>query len=155
MKKITCVVDNAVRRGSPFWGEHGLAFRIETDHASVLFDTGHTESVLWHNLALLGGGLCEVSALILSHAHTDHTGALAAVLSQRPGLPLYASPDVFRPRFSLRKGIYKPVGLPLTQDGLEGVLKVLMTLQIWSKTPRNERLQSLLGHRPPHVAAEQ
>lgn len=118
MKKITCVVDNAVQRGSLFWGEHGLSFRIETDHACALFDTGHSQSVLWHNLGLLGGCPRDVSVLILSHAHADHTGGLVAVLSQKPGLSLYANPDIFRPRFSLREGKYKPIGLPLTREDL-------------------------------------
>ena len=117
-KKITCVVDNAVRHGSPFWGEHGLSFRVETDDGCFLFDTGRSESVLWHNLGLLGGCPRQAKALVLSHAHTDHTGALIAVLSQKPGLPIYASPDLFRPRFAHKEDKYKPIGLPLTQEEL-------------------------------------
>ena len=118
MKTITCVVDNAVQRSSPLWGEHGLAFRIKTDQGCFLFDTGRSESVLWHNLGFLGGCPRDASALVLSHAHTDHTGALLAVLSQKPGLPLYGSPDLFRPRFTLQEDKHKPIGLPLTQEEL-------------------------------------
>ena len=51
---VTCVVDDAVQRSSPFWGEHGLAFLIETDAGRVLFDTGQSGTVLLHNLDLLG-----------------------------------------------------------------------------------------------------
>ena len=45
MKKITCVIDNAVKPSSPFWGEHGLAFLIETEshyynHWRHAFDGG-------------------------------------------------------------------------------------------------------------------
>jgi 7,8-dihydropterin-6-yl-methyl-4-(beta-D-ribofuranosyl)aminobenzene 5'-phosphate synthase len=118
MRKITCVVDNAVQRRSPFWGEHGLAFRIEVDRACALFDTGASETVLLHNLGLMGECPRGAKALILSHAHYDHTGGLVAVLSQKPGLPLYASPDLFRPRYTLQTGEYKSIGLPLTQDQL-------------------------------------
>jgi len=116
MKRITCLVDDSAQY--PFQREHGLAFRIETDHGCVLFDTGRSESVLMHNLDLLGGHPRDVNAIVLSHAHNDHTGGLLAVLSQNPGLPIYASPDLFRPRFTRREDRYKPVGLPLAREEL-------------------------------------
>jgi len=118
MKKITCVIDNAVQHSSSFWGEHGLSLLVETDHGNALYDTGQTEAVLSHNLNLLGSAPGGVTALVLSHAHVDHTGGLAAALALKPGLPLYASPDLFRPRFTLRGDEYKPIGLPLTRDEL-------------------------------------
>jgi metal-dependent hydrolase (beta-lactamase superfamily II) len=58
---------------------------------------------MWHNLALLGETLAGAEALILSHAHHDHTGGLTTVLSQKPDLPAYASPDIFCPRYSVRE----------------------------------------------------
>jgi 7,8-dihydropterin-6-yl-methyl-4-(beta-D-ribofuranosyl)aminobenzene 5'-phosphate synthase len=118
MKKITCVVDNTVQHGSLYWGEHGVSFRIETDQGCFLFDTGRSESVLWHNLGMMGGCPRDAKALVLSHAHTDHTGALITILSQKPGLPLYGSPDLFRPRFALQGDNYKPIGLSVTQEEL-------------------------------------
>lgn len=121
MKKITCVVDNTVKHGSLFWGEHGVSFCIETDQGCLLFDTGRSESVLWHNLGMLGGCPRETKALVLSHAHIDHTGALVPILSQKPGLPLYAGPDFFRPRFTLQDGNYKLVGLPVPHQELSQV----------------------------------
>jgi len=118
MKKITCVIENSVKQGTPFWGEHGLSFRIEVDDACALFDTGNSEAVLLHNLGLLGRCPRNASAVILSHAHHDHTGGLPAVLSQKPGLPLYANPDIFRPRYSLRDGEYKDIGSPINREAL-------------------------------------
>jgi 7,8-dihydropterin-6-yl-methyl-4-(beta-D-ribofuranosyl)aminobenzene 5'-phosphate synthase len=118
MKKITCVIDNAVQHGSPSWGEHGLSFLIEMDNGNVLFDTGQTEAVLAHNLGLLGNAPRETTALVLSHAHVDHIGGLVAALALKPGLPLYASPDLFRPRYAIRGGEYKSIGLSMTRDEL-------------------------------------
>ena len=118
LKKITCLIDNSVKQSSRFWGEHGLSFCLETDGACALFDTGRSEVVLSHNLGLLGKCLRDAVALVLSHAHLDHTGGLPGVLAKKPGLPLYASPDLFRPRFTLREDTYKPIGLPLTQKEL-------------------------------------
>ncbi len=118
MKKITCVIDNAVQHSSRFWGEHGLSFLIETDNGNVLFDTGQTEAVLAHNLGLLGDAPRGTTALALSHAHVDHTGGLAAALALKPGLPLYASPDLFRPRYTIRGGKHESIGLALPRDEL-------------------------------------
>jgi 7,8-dihydropterin-6-yl-methyl-4-(beta-D-ribofuranosyl)aminobenzene 5'-phosphate synthase len=118
MKKIICVVDNTVQRSSQYWGEHGLAFWIETDEGCVLFDTGRSGSVLLHNLEVLKVNPYEVSAIILSHAHNDHTGGLTSLLSQKPGLPLYASPDLFRSRFSCQEGRYQSIGLSVDREVL-------------------------------------
>ena len=118
MKQITCIVENTAQRGTSFWSEHGLAFRFEMGDACALFDTGATSGTLLHNLGLLAEPPGGTSAVILSHAHADHTGGLLAFLSRNPGLPLYASPDMFTRRFSLRKGVYKDIGLPVTREQL-------------------------------------
>jgi len=118
--KVTCVVDNAVCDHSLFWGEHGLAFLIETKGGLILlFDTGRSGTVLLHNLELLGIEPKAISALAISHAHYDHTGGLPALLDQVAGIPLYAHPDLFRERFSRREESLKSVGLPLEREALE------------------------------------
>ena len=116
--RVTCVVDNAARRSSPFWGEHGLAFLIENEGANVLLDTGQSGTVLLHNLALLEVDPRHIDAVVLSHAHYDHTGGLAALLEQAPGLPLFAHPDIFRERFSRRKTGIESIGLALGREEL-------------------------------------
>ena len=118
MIQITCVVDNAVQRGSKLWGEHGLAFWIETDHRCVLFDTGQTGEVLSHNLEVLGLHFQDLNAVTLSHAHNDHTGGLRTVLSHNSNLPVYAAADLLRPRYSLRAGEFKPIGLAFPLEEL-------------------------------------
>ena len=115
---ITCVVENTAQPGSPLWGEHGISFWIETNDGRVLFDTGQTSAVLLHNLALLGKQLSDINALVLSHAHNDHTGGLAAVLAERAGVSLYANPDIGRPRFSHRGEHYHDIGLPMPVGAL-------------------------------------
>jgi 7,8-dihydropterin-6-yl-methyl-4-(beta-D-ribofuranosyl)aminobenzene 5'-phosphate synthase len=118
MKKITCVVDNTVQRSSLFWGEHGLAFAIETDQGCALFDTGQSGVVLSHNLEVLGLRLQDVNVLALSHAHYDHTGGLGVILSQNPGLPVYANADFLRSRYSLRGGENEFIGLSIPLEEL-------------------------------------
>jgi 7,8-dihydropterin-6-yl-methyl-4-(beta-D-ribofuranosyl)aminobenzene 5'-phosphate synthase len=117
--RVACVVDDAVQRSSPFWGEHGVAFLIESDAGRVLFDTGQSGVVLLHNLELLHVAPATIDALAISHAHYDHTGGLPALLEAiRPGTPLYANPDMFRERYSRREGEPKSVGLSASEETL-------------------------------------
>jgi 7,8-dihydropterin-6-yl-methyl-4-(beta-D-ribofuranosyl)aminobenzene 5'-phosphate synthase len=117
--KVICAVDDAVQRSSSFWGEHGLAFLIETANGRLLFDSGQSGRVLLHNLDALNLDPATISALAISHAHYDHTGGLSALLGYlRPGTPLYANSDLFRERFSWREGEPRSIGLSLTQKAL-------------------------------------
>jgi 7,8-dihydropterin-6-yl-methyl-4-(beta-D-ribofuranosyl)aminobenzene 5'-phosphate synthase len=156
MTKITCVVDNTVQRSSLFWGEHGLAFWIETDQGCALFDTGQSGDVLSHNLEALGLHLQDLNALALSHAHYDHTGGLDVVLSQNPGLPIYANADFLSPRYSLRRGEYESIGLSIPPEELtqqadlhlsDSPIEVLPGL--WTTGEIRERLE-LEGYSPHH-----
>jgi 7,8-dihydropterin-6-yl-methyl-4-(beta-D-ribofuranosyl)aminobenzene 5'-phosphate synthase len=117
--RVSCVVDDAVQPGSLFRSEHGLAFLIEIDGKRVLYDTGQTGPVLLHNLELLSVEPESIDAVALSHAHYDHTGGLPMLLAHvRRGTPLYASPELFRGRFTRRDGKLKTVGLSLNQEEL-------------------------------------
>ena len=156
MKKVTCVVDNTVQRSSRLWGEHGLAFWIETDQGCVLFDTGQSGEVLSHNLEALGLRLQDLKALALSHAHVDHTGGLRTVLSHNFGLPVYANADLLRPRYSLSAGEYKSIGLSIPLEELtqqadlrlsDSPIEVLPSL--WTTGEVRERLE-LEGRSPNH-----
>jgi 7,8-dihydropterin-6-yl-methyl-4-(beta-D-ribofuranosyl)aminobenzene 5'-phosphate synthase len=95
-----------------------LSFLIKTDTGSILFDAGQTGAVLSHNLDLLDSAPRGIVGLVLSHAHVDHTGGLAAALALKPDLSLYASPDIFRPRYVIRGGEYESIGLPMTREDL-------------------------------------
>lgn len=120
--KIICVVNNTSEKNTELQSEHGLAFWIETEHGIVLFDTGQTAAVLSHNLDVLGLSPQNVDMLALSHAHYDHTGGLEAILSKNKKLALYAHPDIFTPRYSLRKGLYHSIGLSLSREFLSSMV---------------------------------
>ena len=126
--KITCVVDDRGHSDSALRAEHGASFLIESGGRTVLFDTGQSGEVLLHNLAALGVAPRQIEALILSHAHYDHTGGLPALLEHlRPGTALYANPDLFRERFSRKEGQPKDIGLGLTREQLAGQLAVKLS----------------------------
>lgn len=131
---VKCIVDDAVQRSSPFWGEHGVAFLIETGDGRVLFDTGQSGTVLMRNLDLFGVEPKTIDAVAISHGHYDHTGGLSALLEHlRPGTRLYANPDLFRERYSERAAKLSSseerlerVGMTLTEEELS----VAMSLEL-------------------------
>lgn len=114
--KVVCLVDNAVQPGSSFWGEHGLAFWIETETGGVLFDTGQSGTVLLHNMDVAGISVADLRSLALSHGHYDHGGGLSSLLDRLESeIPAYANPDFFRPRYSRRPEGVKYIGPGLTE----------------------------------------
>ena len=58
----------------------GFACWVETGEATVLFDTGGNSAALLSNMAELGLNPQAIDAVVLSHAHGDHTGGLAGLL---------------------------------------------------------------------------
>ena len=113
--KVTCVVDDAVLPGSGLTSEHGLSILVEHAERRVLFDTGASGKILLKNLSRLGVDPESLSAVVLSHAHQDHTGGLAMLLERTPDVPVYAHPDLFTQRLSLRGTRLKDVSLPISR----------------------------------------
>ncbi len=119
MNKIICVVDNDALKETHLKTEHGLAFWIETEDGTVLFDTGQTAGVLSHNMSLLNLDVKDIDAVAISHAHFDHTGGLEAVLLENPEVIMIANKDVFRSKYSLHDGKYEASGFEFSRDEYE------------------------------------
>jgi 7,8-dihydropterin-6-yl-methyl-4-(beta-D-ribofuranosyl)aminobenzene 5'-phosphate synthase len=71
----------------------GFACWITTEERTVLFDTGGDGATLLHNLREMDLDPLAVDAVVLSHAHGDHTGGLSALLDtgSRPTVYVPAS----------------------------------------------------------------
>ena len=69
----------------------GFACLVETESATVLFDTGGDGPTLLGNMDALGLDPRDIDAIVLSHIHGDHTGGLLALLNR--GI----TPTVFAP----------------------------------------------------------
>ncbi|MEA2807665.1 MAG: 7,8-dihydropterin-6-yl-methyl-4-(beta-D-ribofuranosyl)aminobenzene 5-phosphate synthase [Rhodospirillaceae bacterium] len=89
---------------------HGLSCLLtirggDTVH-TVLFDTGPEDRTFEQNASRLGIDLGPVEAVVLSHGHWDHAGAMLRALQlvrDRNGgrdVPCYTHPDMFRSRAS-------------------------------------------------------
>ena len=85
-------------------GEHGFCALVTATadgrRGSILFDAGLSPDGVLHNIDILETPLAEVRAIVLSHGHADHTGALIGMLRRlgKQGLPLIAHPDAFLQR---------------------------------------------------------
>ncbi len=77
---VTILFDN-------FWTDDrlksgwGFAALLETPDHTILFDTGADGVALLENLRLMGKDPAAVEAIVISHAHGDHTGGMDALLS--------------------------------------------------------------------------
>jgi 7,8-dihydropterin-6-yl-methyl-4-(beta-D-ribofuranosyl)aminobenzene 5'-phosphate synthase len=116
--RVTTLVENSmnpfleekdgVRRRDPergkFLAEHGWAALIETtaggEKHTILLDAGLSEAALLHNMVCLRISPASIEALVVSHGHGDHTGAVAEVAwrGDKP-LPIYVHPAAFRERW--------------------------------------------------------
>jgi 7,8-dihydropterin-6-yl-methyl-4-(beta-D-ribofuranosyl)aminobenzene 5'-phosphate synthase len=101
---------------------HGLscliAARTGAATRSLLFDTGPDEWVFERNVTRLGVDLGAVEAMVLSHGHWDHCGAMPRALqmiTQENGgnnVPVYMHPEMFAQRaVRMKDGGFLPMEL--------------------------------------------
>jgi 7,8-dihydropterin-6-yl-methyl-4-(beta-D-ribofuranosyl)aminobenzene 5'-phosphate synthase len=100
--KITIVYDNEVRKVGLRKG-HGFSALIEdAGLPPLLFDAGADGPALLHNMRELNIDPQEISIVVISHAHGDHTGGLASILEVNMIAELYI-PSSFKKAFPGRK----------------------------------------------------
>ena len=73
----------------------GNATFFTDDETHILIDCGATGAYIERCLSCLGITGENLSAIFLTHAHSDHVGA-AGVLSRKFRLPIYATEDTFK-----------------------------------------------------------
>ncbi|HEV2055332.1 MAG TPA: MBL fold metallo-hydrolase [Methylomirabilota bacterium] len=126
--------------GHPLLAEHGLAYHLESirgpERREILLDFGYRETSLLNNYAVLKVEPAKADALILSHGHLDHYGALPdlARVAQgklKPGLTLYAGgEDTFCHRMVVTPAGTTLDGGQLDRAGLEARgLRVVLAKQ--------------------------
>lgn len=88
MLTITVLYDN-VAHDARLQTDWGFACLVEGLEQPLLFDTGGKGDILLRNMRALGLDPRAVRAVVLSHAHGDHTGGLAAFLAENPDVTVY------------------------------------------------------------------
>lgn len=80
--------------------EHGLSCLLKVykgaEEHVVLLDAGVSATCFFHNARFLNVDLSQVEAVVLSHGHIDHFGALLEFLNRAAkGMPVVLHPDAF------------------------------------------------------------
>ena len=110
---------------------HGLSCLITArrggEARTLLFDTGPDEWVFERNVTRLGVDLGAVGAMVLSHGHWDHSGAMPRALqmiTQENGgerVPIFMHPEMFALRATKAKdGTFSPMEKVPGVDVLSG-----------------------------------
>lgn len=85
--KATILVDNKTERAD-CCAEWGLSILVESQGEKILFDTG-TSPMFAENAKAMGLDLSDVSALVFSHSHFDHTGGAESFARLNKTAPIY------------------------------------------------------------------
>ncbi|MHA1454337.1 MAG: MBL fold metallo-hydrolase [Promethearchaeota archaeon] len=126
MIEIINCYSNLPMPGTDFIGKHGQSFLIKAGNDQILVDTGADGPTLLHNMKILGIDPNEITHLILTHGHYDHTLGLPDLLDSRTKsehLPIIAHPSVREIKRMKILFITKPLGFPTLTEEQEKKIK--------------------------------
>ncbi len=121
--KITVLVENNSRIDSYLLAEPALSLFIEHKDKKLLFDVGYSD-VFLKNAETLGINLDDVTDIVLSHGHNDHTGGLRFFDGKNSNIKLTAHPNIFDEKFELDGTSY---GCPVLKESLEAQFQLNLT----------------------------
>ena len=112
--KLTVLVDNNTYIDRYYLGEPALCCYVEDGDKKLLLDTGYSDAFLL-NARKMGIDLSQVTDIVLSHGHNDHTGGLRAFFEAFPGtsVRVTAHPSVFAPK---RDNTGLAIGSPISAE---------------------------------------
>lgn len=116
--KLKVLVDNNTYIDQYYFGEPAVSYYIEDGDTKILFDTGYSNLYI-QNAKKLNVPLNDISTIVISHGHNDHTGGLAYLKESGAfdldKLKILAHPDTFS-----KKVIDDlEIGSPITKDELQ------------------------------------
>lgn len=140
--ELTVLVDNNCKTDYYLLAEPALSFLLENDYQKVLFDCGYTD-VFIKNAYKLGLDLSDVTDIILSHGHIDHTGGFLRLQDLyrkmlKAGISLnmkniIAHPDAFEPKLDKNS---RNIGFPGSLKDICDIFEVDLTREPKWLTPK-------------------
>ena len=125
MLKMTILVENqlSTRAVAGMQPRTGLSILLDDGADRILFDTGPDETYI-HNAFLMNEPLSNLSAVVLSHGHYDHSGGIKYL---SPHTPLICHPEAVQERYACMKVPGKTIALkrlssPFKLSGLNAQL---------------------------------
>lgn len=100
---LSILVDDTVA-SDKYLAEHGLSILIELhDGHRWLMDTGSTDIFL-QNAGRMNKSLVDLTGIVISHGHEDHTGGLAFYPRLIGMPPVYGHPYIWAKQYQIKKG---------------------------------------------------
>lgn len=131
--KLTILVDNNTFIDQYYHGEPAASFYIETKDKRILFDTGYSD-ILISNAEKMGIDLKEVTHIVLSHGHDDHTRGLKYLKEaiDMSGMKLIAHPKCFLPKYN--GDLY--IGSPFSEEDIKQMTEFIPCESTWMITEK-------------------
>lgn len=109
--QISTLMENSLGEHTALTTEHGLSFLVETEASSVLFDLGQSGAFL-HNAEKLCKDLSDVTHVVLSHGHYDHTGGFRPFVEKigSEGYTLWTGEGFFVEKYGAFNASYQYLG---------------------------------------------
>lgn len=112
--KITVLTENNSRINNYVLAEPGLSLLIEVDNKKILFDSGYSD-VFLQNAKILNIDLSDITDIVISHGHNDHTRGLNFLNLDNKNIKFTAHPNVFDTKVGEDKIHY---GCPISEEEL-------------------------------------
>lgn len=126
--KITVLVENNSRIDNYLFSEPALSLFIEHKGKKILFDAGYSD-VFLQNASKLDINLENITDIVLSHGHNDHTRGLCSLKLKNKTIKLTAHPNIFDEKIGEDKIHY---GCPISEQELKRNYVLNLTKNVYN-----------------------